>query len=190
MCFLSYSKKKNIVQPVVSQNEPHASPSRVKDYGHLTHWGQATHICVTSGGHHSFRQWFVTRSVPSHYLNQRGIVVNRPIRNNIPWKFNWNLNIVSQENEIQNVVCKKMAAILSRHQSCNIFNRGTKINSTWRIESLFEAAWYNAEKYVLVDLSSPNHQLLWCCLRNNGKLLFYMWLNLIQNAQFETVDTI
>ena len=39
------------------------------------------HICVTNLGHHWFRWWLVTWSVPSHYLNQCCIIVNWTLRN-------------------------------------------------------------------------------------------------------------
>ena len=59
------------------------------------------------------KYWFVTYSVPSHYLNQHWLIVNW-IRGNIfHWNLNQNATIFMEENEF--VVCNT-AAIVSRHQ--------------------------------------------------------------------------
>ena len=42
----------------------------------LTHWGWATHICISKLGYHCFGYWFVS-SVPSHYLDQSLFAINR-----------------------------------------------------------------------------------------------------------------
>ena len=38
-----------------------------------------THICVSILSHHWFRWWLVAPSVPSHYMNQCLLIVNRPL---------------------------------------------------------------------------------------------------------------
>ena len=39
-------------------------------------------ICITKPGHHWFRKWFVTCSVPSHYLNQCLLLVIEHLKTN------------------------------------------------------------------------------------------------------------
>ena len=77
----------------------------------LTHWGQLTHICINKltiiGSDNGLS--------PSHYLNQCWNIVNWTLRNKLQWNFNWNLNILIQENPSENVVWK-MLAILSQPQ--------------------------------------------------------------------------
>ena len=63
--------------------------------------------------HHWLWQWFVTWSVPSHYLSQCLNIVNWNIRNKLRGNFNRNSNIFIRENAL--VVCE-MASILSRPQ--------------------------------------------------------------------------
>ena len=40
-------------------------------------------ICITKPGHHWFRKWFVTCSVPSHYLNQCWLLVFEHLKTNL-----------------------------------------------------------------------------------------------------------
>ena len=70
----------------------------------LTHRGRVTHICVSK----------VTRSVPSHYLNQCWNIVNWTLRNKLKWNLNRNSYISIQENAFK--IVWKMAIILSRPQ--------------------------------------------------------------------------
>ena len=70
----------------------------------LTHRGRVTHICVSK----------VTRSVPSHYLNQCWNIVNWTLRNKLQWNLNRNSYISIQENAFK--IVWKMAIILSRPQ--------------------------------------------------------------------------
>ena len=74
-----------------------------------------THICVVELDHHWFRQWLVTCSAPSHYLNQCWNIVNWTFSNKLQWNFNQNSTIFIQDIVFKNVVCK-MASILSRPQ--------------------------------------------------------------------------
>ena len=57
----------------------------------ITHWltylPLVPHICVSESGQHWFRQWLVTYSAPSHYLNQCWVVVNWTLRKNLQWFF-------------------------------------------------------------------------------------------------------
>ena len=62
--------------------------------------------------HHWFRQWIVTRSVSSHYLNQCWNIVNWTLRNKRHRNFNWKSYIFIEANTFENVVCK-IVAILS-----------------------------------------------------------------------------
>ena len=49
-----------------------------------SHLPLVTHICLSELGHHWFRWWLVTCSVPSHYLNQCWFLVNwGPLGTNI-----------------------------------------------------------------------------------------------------------
>ena len=84
----------------------------------LTHWGRATHICVTKVGYHWFRQWLVACSAPSHYLNKCWIIVNWTLVNIFQWNFNQNTTFFIDKNAFDNVVWK-MSAILSRPQCVN-----------------------------------------------------------------------
>ena len=54
-------------------------------------------------------------SAPSHYLNQRWIIVNWTLANIFQWTFNLNTTIFIEENARQSVICE-MASILSRPQ--------------------------------------------------------------------------
>ena len=55
--------------------------------------------------HHSFRQWLVALSAPSHYLNQCWTIVNWTLRNKLQQHFNRNSNIFIQENAFESIVC-------------------------------------------------------------------------------------
>ena len=54
----------------------------------LTHLAPVPHICVSELGQHWFRQWLVTWSAPSHYLNQCWNIVNWTFRNKLQWNSN------------------------------------------------------------------------------------------------------
>ena len=45
-------------------------------------------ICVSGSGQHWFRQWLVTYSAPSHYLNQCWVIINWILRNKLQRNFN------------------------------------------------------------------------------------------------------
>ena len=75
---------------------------------------QVMHICVRN---HCFRQWFVTWSAPSHYLNQCWNIVSWTLGN----KFQWNLKyIFIQENAFENAI-RKLAPILYWPQFESVF---------------------------------------------------------------------
>ena len=81
----------------------------------LTHWGWATHICISKlivmGSDNGL-------SAPSHYLNHCWNIVNWNLRNNLQWKIKRNSYILIEGNVFQNVVWK-MVAILSQPQCVN-----------------------------------------------------------------------
>ena len=52
-------------------------------------------------------------SAPSHYLNQRWVIINWTLRNKLLWIFNQNTKLAIHENASGNFVCET-AAILSR----------------------------------------------------------------------------
>ena len=65
---------------------PHRSHTHYKQCHHqvtsweITYRGLMTHICVSKLGHRWFRQWLVTCSASSHYLNQWWLI-KRTLRN-------------------------------------------------------------------------------------------------------------
>ena len=82
----------------------------------LTHWGRATHICVSkltiiasANGLSPGRRY---------YLKQCWHIVNKTLRNKFQWNLNRNSDIFFQENAFENVVWK-MGSILSRPQCVN-----------------------------------------------------------------------
>ena len=77
----------------------------------LTHWGWATHLCVSKPYHH----WMA----PSHYMNQCWYIVNWTLRKKFQWNFNQNSKSFIQENAFESVVCE-MSAILSRPQCVKV----------------------------------------------------------------------
>ena len=78
----------------------------------LTHLLLVSHICVTESGQHWFRKWLVAYSAPSHYPNQRWVIVNWDLRNKRLWNFDRITKLLIHENASENVVYE-MAAILS-----------------------------------------------------------------------------
>ena len=68
-----------------------------------------THICITKLGHHWFRKWLVTSSVPSHYLNQCWIIVNWMHGNIFQWNLNHNKTLFITKSIFENVVFKMLA---------------------------------------------------------------------------------
>ena len=81
--------------------------------------GQRVNQVMTDGTRDLHRHWvslwLVTCLVPSHYLNQRPLIVNQISRDIFKLNFIWNVQAFIQENAFENVICK-MAAILSRPQ--------------------------------------------------------------------------
>ena len=71
------------------------------------------YICESKLGHHWFKQWLNTCSLPSHYLNQCWIIVKWTLANKFQWNLSQNTTFFIQENLIENVVCK-VASILSQ----------------------------------------------------------------------------
>ena len=91
----------------------------------LTHWGRVTHICVNEFSHHWFR----------YYQNQCWLIVNWTPRNKSQWTMNLSVNIFTEGNAYENVVCE-MLAILSWLQCVNSldpgrFDKNLEINNFW-----------------------------------------------------------
>ena len=116
----------------------------------LTHWGRVTHVCVSK----------VTRSVPSHYLNQCWNIVNWTFRNKLQWNLNRNSYISIQENAFK--IVWKMAAILSRPQ-CVMLIHACK-TGPWR---QFQEAWNQWAGYwhIFHEIIHYHHH------RNNSDIL-------------------
>ena len=93
----------SITEPLYGKGCPSSGLSTAENF--WTHWGRVMHICVVELGHHWFRQWLVTCSAPSHYLNQCWNIVNWTFRNKLQWIFNRNTNIFVHEIAFENVVC-------------------------------------------------------------------------------------
>ena len=126
-----------------------------------THWGRVTHICVGNltiiGSDNG--------SAPSHYLNQCWNIVNWNSRNKLQWYVNRNSYIFIQENPFENVVWKKMAAILCLPQC---------VKASPSMEHLAES--HTSQQKHLV--SCINESLVWNMhlLRNNPIVSEYGYL--------------
>ena len=81
----------------------------------LTHWGQVTHICVSKQAHHWLRQWLVSFSWPSHYLNQYWLIVKSTIGSTFQWNWNHNTKIFIFKKMHAKMSSAKMAAILFKN---------------------------------------------------------------------------
>ena len=99
----------------------------MKKFDILTHWGQATHICVgkltsitSDNGLSPGRRQAIIRK---HCWNY----VNWTLRNKLQWNFKLNPNIFIEENTFQNVVCE-MSDILSRPQCVHSYQLGGGYN--------------------------------------------------------------
>ena len=57
------------------QVSPQCSLSILIDWTSSTHLCLVVHICVSESGQHWFREWLVTYSAPSHYLNRFWAIV-------------------------------------------------------------------------------------------------------------------
>ena len=73
----------------------------------FTHLPLVLHICVSESGHHWFRQWLAAFSTPSHYINQRCVIVNCTLRNELQWNFNQNIKTVSSTKMHLNISSAK-----------------------------------------------------------------------------------
>ena len=99
----------------------------------LTHLGRVTSICVTELSHNWFRQWLVTCSVPSRYLNQYLYVVKTHIGTNFSdiWiKIRRYRKISIQKYELENVVWK-IATICPGLSVLSIHTSFLKLFSEW-----------------------------------------------------------
>ena len=83
------------------------------DINELTHLPLVPYICVGELGHHWFRLWLAACLAPSHYLNQRWLIVNWTLRNKPQWNSNRNTTRLIHENMLETVVCKKAAFLSS-----------------------------------------------------------------------------
>ena len=66
--------------------------------GRTACWWTSGHICLSEQSHFWIRQRLVTRSAPSHYLNQCWLIVVWILRNKGQWKLNRNRIRFTQEN--------------------------------------------------------------------------------------------
>ena len=73
----------------------HTSPAT------LTHLPLVQHLCVSEMGQHLFRQWLVGCSAPSHYLNQRWVIVNWNLMINRQWNSNQNTFFFIHKNTFE-----------------------------------------------------------------------------------------
>ena len=89
----------------------HHDPSEWKSG---THWGRATHICVSNLTTIGSDNGLSSR----HYLNQCWNIINWTIGNKFQWNFNQNSIIFIHENISESAVCK-MAFISSWSQCVN-----------------------------------------------------------------------
>ena len=104
----------------------------------LTHWGRATHICVSKLTIIASDNGLLLGWRQAIIWNNAGIL---SIRNKLQWNFNQNSDIFFQENALESVVCE-MVSILSRPQCvtfpsvrfCGIFLRAV---SLWLAKLLF-----------------------------------------------------
>ena len=96
------------------------------------------HIDVSELGQHWFRQWLVTWSAPSHYLNQCWNIVNWTLRNKLQWNSNQNTKIFIDENPFENVVWE-MTSFLSRVRWVKIYTLWTYQVQLW---GNMEKDWY------------------------------------------------
>ena len=158
------------------------------------------HIFVSESGHHCFRQWLVTYSAPSHYLNQYWVIVNWTPGNKLQWNFNQIAKVSILEYASENTVCE-MAAILSRERwvkqisivkiqcswdlfvdavhVCNLtlkwilVKRFTKGKSYWSSYSLSSTA-IDTQNNLQSDTSISRSR---SCLLNHLKNIFYLnWI--------------
>ena len=65
-------------------------------------------LCVNECGHHWFRQWLETCSVPTVHQNQCWRIVNWTLRNKTQCSFNKNTIIFIIENVIENIICENV----------------------------------------------------------------------------------
>ena len=145
----------------ISDNNGYISPGSSV----LTPWGRVVHLFISELGHHWIRQWLVTCSAPSHYLNEYWHNVNCTLRNISEWHFIWNSKVFIPVFE--NVVCK-MSTILSRSQC---FNK----HSDALHQCLFNASWpgtifwsYKMNKKICDTYLCHNGYESWPCCHCMG----------------------
>ena len=119
------------------------------DISVLTHWGQVTHICISKLHHHWLKQWLVTWSAPSHYLNQCWNIFNWTLRNKFRWNLNQNSYIFIQENAFENVVWE-MAAIFSQPQYVNKCHHGSNMNVIYNMYITCKLCFNNFEIWIKI----------------------------------------
>ena len=94
----------------------HANTKKTHWSSLLTHWGQATHICVSKltiiGSNNGLSP---DRRQAIIWINAGLLLIGPLYRNKLQWNLNLNSNIFIQENAFESVVCET-AAILSRPQ--------------------------------------------------------------------------
>ena len=98
----------------------------------LTHWGWVMYICITKLGHHCFRLWLSTWSVPSHYLNQCWFIVNWTLGNKLQWNSNQNIDILIQ------IMHLKMSSA-NCQSFCSSLDVSSIMHAGWRRTSISDA---------------------------------------------------
>ena len=114
-------------------------------------------------------------SVPSHYLNQCWIIINRTLRNKLQWNHYRNSYIFIQENAFECVV-RKMAAIWSRPQCVdNQDGNGRWTNLTHHILYITRVgSWFTLSCILLwFELIDCDH-IIYCLW---GQQPWVSWVN-------------
>ena len=85
----------------------------------LTRLSLVPHICASELGQHWSRQWLVTSSVPSCYLNQHWFIVKWTLRTKLQWNLNrTKYNFFVHGKAIENIDCE-IEGILFRRRWIN-----------------------------------------------------------------------
>ena len=79
----------------------------------FTHLPLAPHICVSELVEHWFREWLLSYSAPSHYLNLCWVIFNWTFRNKLRWNFDIKTKLFINKKESENIVCEKVGILSS-----------------------------------------------------------------------------
>ena len=89
--------------------------------------------------------------VPSHYLNQCWIIVNRNLRNKLRWNLKLNWYIFIQENACENVVCERRGHFIPGGREFNKLSRQSFQTYGWRGLSSVPLQWRHNGCDVVLD---------------------------------------